>query len=139
MVSVVLEYLKEVPAWMASTAGLVAAISGRKGINAWKEKISYERNTGIVDEFHQTVSDFILQSDAIVQEIISLNLAIESSEEVFKKHGNLDELVIGSGLQLFIETRGERHRSQLQAGLTSLPRKRFINQRIVMWLIVRLL
>lgn len=109
----IMHWVKYIPHW-------IIAITACFGLLTWKKKISYERKMRIVDDFHETVNNFVLKTRAINEILYLIKISIESYEESFKIDPFKQKTLV-SGLQEFIAKRGKHFSAQLQNLLSDLP------------------
>ncbi len=118
-VIVVLEYLS-IMHWVKYVPQWIIAITACFGLLTWKKKLSYERNMGVVDDFHGAVHEFTLKIGSKIQILEILKISIQSYEETFKIDPHRQEKFT-CGLEEFIKTSGKSYSIQLKDGLDDLP------------------
>ncbi len=91
-------WVKYIPDW-------IIAITACSGLFTWKKKLSYEREMGIVDDFHEAVSDFLLKTGHIIAVLSIMRIGIQNYEEIFQTDKHRQENFI-SGLHEFVSKDG---------------------------------
>lgn len=114
MFDAIYSLIKIVPNW-------IIAITACLGLGAWRRKISYEKKMSIVDDFHESVTDFRQKTKGIVEVLKLMKISIQSYEDIYKKDPDRQKNYDCS-LQEFMEKAPYNYSSQLQLHLSSLPK-----------------
>jgi len=106
--------------WVEYLPNWIIAIAAFYGLFIWKKKFFYERKISIIDDFHDTVNDFILKIRSSLQILEMMQSSISIYEDNFQKDAHRQKSFT-SGLEEFIEKLGKSYSVQLNNRLIDLP------------------